>query len=104
MIKLEQKAEILMRHFREGISQRKIAKEMKVSRTTIKKYIDDYVLKLKEIESSAAVEDAESKETMKLIEELVSVPKYDTSRRKRIKLTDEIIEKINVFIKIKIDT
>ena len=100
MIKLEQKAEILMKYFREGISQRKIAKEMKVSRTTIKKYIDDYVLKLNEIESSTAASDMGDKETMKLIEELVSVPKYDASRRKRIKLTDKIIERINELIKI----
>ena len=89
-----------MKYFREGISQRKIAKEMKVSRTTIKKYIDDYVLKLNEIESSTAASDMGDKETMKLIEELVSVPKYDASRRKRIKLTDKIIERINELIKI----
>ncbi|MSU00725.1 helix-turn-helix domain-containing protein, partial [Tissierella pigra] len=40
MIKLDQKAEILMKYFRENMSQRAIAREMKVSRTTVRKYIN----------------------------------------------------------------
>lgn len=106
MIKLDQKAEILMQYFKEGKSQRKIAKEMGISRTTIKKYIDGYELKLKEIKESSTTNinnnknnnEVKNNDTMKLIEEMVSMPKYDTSNRKRVKLTDEIIEKINELI------
>ncbi len=100
MIKLDQKAEILMKYFKEGISQRKIAKEMKVSRTTVKKYIDDYVTKLEEIEKATISNNTENNDTMNLIEEMVSIPKYDISNRKRIKLTDKIIEKIDELIEI----
>lgn len=45
VIKLDLKAEILMKYFRENKSQREIAKEMKISRTTIRKYIKDYEAK-----------------------------------------------------------
>ena len=48
MIKLDQKAEILMKYFRENMSQRAIAKEMKISRTTVRKYIKDYEAKSEE--------------------------------------------------------
>ncbi len=36
------------------MSQRAIAKELKVSRTTVRKYIKDYESKYEEIEKSAA--------------------------------------------------
>ena len=49
-MKLEQKAEILMKYFRENMSRRAIAKEMKVSRTTVRKYIKDYESKYEEID------------------------------------------------------
>ena len=53
MIKLDQKADILMKYFRENMSQRAIAKEMKVSRTTVRKYIKDYETKCEKVEELA---------------------------------------------------
>lgn len=99
MIKLDQKAEILMKYFRENMSQRAIAREMKVSRTTVRKYINDYESKCGEIEKLAKDNNSTNSDTLNLVSEMVSSPKYDTSKRTRIKLTDEIIEKINELIK-----
>ena len=97
-MKLDQKAEILMKYFRENMSQRAIAKELKVSRTTVRKYIKDYESKYEEIEKSAASDNTTNNNILNLVSEMVSGPKYDTSSRTRIKLTDEIIEKIDELI------
>ena len=99
MIKLDQKAEILMKYFRENMSQRAIAKEMKISRTTIRKYIRDYESKCEEIEKLASSNNTTNNDTLNLVSEMVSAPKYDTSSRTRIKLTDEVIEKIGELLK-----
>lgn len=100
VIKLDQKAEILMKYLRENKSQRAIAKEMKISRTTVRNYIKDYESKCKEIEELNAFGNTANNDTLNLISEMVSSPKYDTSNRTRTKLTDEIIEKINELMKI----
>ena len=44
MITLDQKAEILLKYFRENKSQRAISKELGISRTTVQKYINDMIL------------------------------------------------------------
>ena len=88
-----------MKYFRENMSQREIAREMKVSRTTVRKYINDYESKCEEIEALAKDNNIGSNDTLNLVSEMVSAPKYDASNRTRIKLTDEVIEKINELIK-----
>lgn len=99
MLKLDQKADVLMKYFRENKSQREIAREMKLSRTTIRKYINEYESKSEEIEELAKLnETIPQNDTLKLVAELVSAPKYDTSSRARVKLTDEVIEKIEELI------
>jgi len=50
MMRLDQKAEILMKYFREGKSQRKISEELNISRTTVKKYVNEFENKNKELE------------------------------------------------------
>jgi transposase len=99
VIKLDQKADILMKYFRENMSQRAIAKEMKVSRTTVRKYIKDYETKCEKVEELAKDSNTPSNNTLNLVSEMVSAPKYDTSSRTRIKLTDEIMETIDELIK-----
>jgi len=42
---LDQKADILMKYFRENKSQRAIARELGISRTTVQKYIKDFKTK-----------------------------------------------------------
>ena len=99
MIKLDQKADVLMKYFRENMSQRAIAREMKISRTTVRKYINDYESKSEEIKELAKSNNTINNNTLNLVSEIVSAPKYDTSSRTRIKLTDEIIEKIEELLK-----
>ena len=99
MIQLDQKAEILMKFFRDNMSQRAIAKEMKVSRTTVRKYIRNYEAKLEEINEITRNEEEHNSLALNLAKEMVSEPKYDTSRRKKVKLTDEIIETIEELLK-----
>ena len=81
------------------MSQRAIAREMKISRTTVRKYINDYESKSEEIKELAKSNNTINNNTLNLVSEIVSAPKYDTSSRTRIKLTDEIIEKIEELLK-----
>ncbi|WP_456061790.1 IS21 family transposase, partial [Bacillus andreraoultii] len=81
------KQQIIKMHL-EGKSQRKIAKELKKSRNTVKKYI-------KEFENSKLTD----VRNLPIPEEIIKPPTY-TKRvgRKRV-LSDEIIEKIRGYIK-----
>lgn len=96
-MRLDQKAEILMKHFREDKSQRRISKELNISRTTVKKYIDEFVEKSKELEEASQESDDKNK-ILELIEELTEKPKYDVSSRKKVKLTEEVKEEIDKFV------
>ena len=49
MIKLEDKAMILMKYFIEGQSKREIAKRTGFSRNTVKKYIEEHEKKLNKL-------------------------------------------------------
>ena len=90
MIGLKEKQKIILKAVLEGKTQRQIAKEMKISRTTVAKYINDY--------ESSKSKLMESDET-KIKEDIISPPKYNSSSRKKVKLTDEIIEKIHSYLK-----
>jgi len=87
---LTDKQKIILEAILEGKPQRQIAREMKISRTTVARYLTNY-------------EDAKSKlmdsDNLKLKEEIVSPPKYNSLARKKQKLNDEIIEKIRSFLK-----
>lgn len=92
MITLMQKQEIIISYFREGKFQWDIHRETGIVRKTIRKYIKEYERKKQELLNSG-------EESKKLIEDLVIPPKYDSSNRVRRKLTDEIIERIDYFVK-----
>ncbi|MFZ7130772.1 MAG: IS21 family transposase [Eubacteriales bacterium] len=92
MISLMNKQEIILSHFREGKSQWDIHRETGISRKTIRKYIKEYEKKKRELLNC----DEGNKE---LIQGLVSPPKYNSSNRVRRKLTDELIDRIDEFIK-----
>lgn len=93
---MEQKAEILMRYFREGKSQRAIGRELKISRTTVQKYIKEYESKYEMIKGLDQNKDKDKIHL--LIDEMSSAPKYDVSNRSKIKLTDEVTEEINKLV------
>ena len=85
---------ILMKYFIEGQSKREIARRTGFSRNTVKKYIEEHDKKLNKLAKGKS-----RKEIIALIEAIVEPPKYDSSSRKKIKLTEEIIEEIDILIK-----
>ncbi|MCX6382873.1 MAG: IS21 family transposase [Actinobacteria bacterium] len=89
MLDLKEKQKIILKAIIEGKTQRQIAREMKISRTTISRYFQDY-----EKAKSGLMES----DNIKLKEEIVSPPKYNIAARKKVKLTDEIIEKIHSYL------
>lgn len=93
VIKLKTKQDVLIKFFREGMSQREIARQVGIDRKTVKRYIEEYESKLQEIENSNGEIDKGE-----LIQSLVESPKYNSSNRVKRKLTNEIEEKIKEFL------
>ncbi|MCX8167281.1 MAG: IS21 family transposase [Candidatus Micrarchaeota archaeon] len=96
MIKLKQKQEIIIAAYLEGKSQRQIAKDTGVDRKTIRKYVKKYLESRNLLINNNGKEAFDEKE---LIDDIVQAPKYDSSNRKKLKLTDEIIENIKFYLK-----
>uniref|UniRef100_A0A1S2LQU7 Insertion element IS150 protein InsJ-like helix-turn-helix domain-containing protein n=1 Tax=Anaerobacillus isosaccharinicus TaxID=1532552 RepID=A0A1S2LQU7_9BACI len=95
VIDLINKQEILLMYFREGKSQRSIAREVGVDRKTVSSYIKDYESKLEKlIEQHGSVEKGE------LIQSIVEKPKYQCLNRTKRVLTEEIEERIHYFLAI----
>lgn len=94
MVKLNEKADILLKFFVEGKSKRRIARETGKSRNTVRKYINKHEKKLSKIDKTLGKD-----KLLPLIESLVEEPKYDSSSRNKRKLTDEIINDIQKCLK-----
>ena len=94
MIKLIEKQKIIITYLRKGKSQRQIAREMGLNRRTIAKYVKDYETKKAQLTGSKGNSNQEE-----LIADIVEDPRYDSSNRKKVKLTDEIIDRIKFYLK-----
>jgi transposase len=94
MIKLIEKQKIIISHYRKGKSQRQISKNLNINRRTIGKYIKDY-----EDKKAKLVNSKSNYHKEELIADLVEDPKYDTSSRKKVKLTDEIMSRIKFYLR-----
>ncbi len=90
VINLTEKQKIIIAAILEGKTKSQISREVKISRTTVAKYIKDY----EQAKSKLAVND-----DIKIKEEIVSPPRYDISNRAKVKLTDEIVEQIQLYLK-----
>lgn len=88
MITLLDKQKIILKHFHDGKSQRAINRETGICRKTIRKYVKEYENKRAELlnEGEAVKEE--------LINNIVEKPSYNSSNRKKTKLTPEIIARI----------
>lgn len=87
VIILKQKQDILLKYFRDGQSQRSIAREVGVDKKTVSSYIKNYERKLEKVlDQNGPLEKGE------LIQSLIDSPKYTSSTRKKRVLTDEIRE------------
>ncbi|HDR6248536.1 TPA: helix-turn-helix domain-containing protein, partial [Bacillus cereus] len=89
MINLQKKQEIILLHVRENYSRRKIAKQLGLDRATVGKYIDEYEERRKKL-----LQENKEVDTGELIQSIVEKPKYKIGKRKKRKLTDEMIQKI----------
>ena len=83
MISMYTKQEIILRSYREGKSQRAISKELKISRKTVKKYIDEYDQKQK------------TSSSLSLTEYLSEPIIYKLGERGKVKLTQEVQTEID---------
>ncbi len=91
---MKEKQEIITRYFNKGESQRKIARKMGIHRITVKSYVEQYTNSVKRLLESGEAEKGE------IIDEIIKKPKYDSSTRKRQKVTEEIEEKIKDYLKL----
>jgi transposase-like protein len=89
---LGQKIEILRMYFNEGKGKKQISREIKVSKNTVKTYINEFLKNKKEL-----IESGVSK--FELIENMIDKPKYSTANRTSVVMTDEVKEIIDVFLK-----
>lgn len=90
VINLKDKQKIILEAILEEKTQRQIARDMKISRTTVAKYIKNY---------EAAKSKLMGCDDVKIKEDIISPPKYNSAPRVKVKLTDEIIEKIASYLK-----
>lgn len=89
------KQKIILYYFREGKSQRQIARELHIGRKTVKKYIDSYQSSIEGVKGKML---ATGDTTIPISSEIVSAPKYDSSSRGKRRLTEEITSKIDGFL------
>lgn len=91
---MKEKQNIILKYIRYGKSQRQISKETGFSRETVRKYINDYESKLKDV--NGELDDIGKSN---IIEDITSKPRYKSSPRSKKALTDEVIEIIKGFLK-----
>ena len=81
MVTLDIKQKIIIRYLN-GDGQRKIAKELHVSRNTIRKYVNEYNAKKQELlDNNVLINKNE------IIDDIVAEPAYDSSNRTRRKIS-----------------
>jgi len=89
---MKEKQAIILRHYRDGQSQRDIHRATGTSRKTIRKYLAAYERQRRELEASSG----EPVET--LIEDLVSPPRYDSSGRTKRKVTPALVARVGELL------
>ena len=95
LITLNEKQEIILKFFREGKSQRAIARETGVDRKTIGKYIKGYQQVKQNLLQSEGVNRLEQ---IDLISDLVAPPQYQVANREKRKLSDEMVAQIKYYL------
>jgi len=93
MITLLDKQKLILKHYHDGKSQRAIQRETGICRKTIRKYIREYEGKKALLLDARIISDGEH------IQSIVEKPTYDSSNRKKTKLTPEIIQRIEHYLK-----
>ena len=69
-----------------GHSNRSVAKELAINRKTVAKYWDEYQKSIRELE-----EIGDSKDDLRAVQEkIVEAPRYDTSKRRPVKYSEDV--------------
>ncbi len=77
---MDQKQQVIIGHFRQSLSIRYLSRKLGMSRNTVKKYIDQYLLETgQEVDSG----DVSSRGVLEF-------PRYDSSTRQKRRLTEEV--------------
>lgn len=87
------KQKIILRYYRDGDSERKISRDLKTNRHTVRRYLKEYERARSKLSSSDVEDEA-------LIENLVQAPKYNSLNRVKIKFTDEISHEVDLLLQL----
>lgn len=82
------KQKIILLRYRDGYSERRISRELGINRETVRRYLTEYKKARDKINSSSDIDEV-------LIEEIVKVPKYNSSNRDNKKFTNEISQEVD---------
>lgn len=82
------KQKIILHKHRDGYSERNIARKLGINRETVRRYLSEYE------KARQKLSEAEKKDEV-LIEELVKIPRYDSSNRDNKKFTEEISNEVD---------
>lgn len=95
VITLNQKQAIILKSYREGKSQRAIARETGIDRKTVSKYIKTYQQAKQELIQSVEIT---RNDQIDLITNLVAAPKYQVANRAKRRLTDDMVHSIKYYL------
>lgn len=91
MISMDTKQEIYRRYFKEGDSERKIARDLRLHRDTVRRYLQQYLNVQKSKKNPA--------DNQLALEYLVeSAPSYNCSKRLAKRLTNPVIKQIDLLL------
>jgi len=93
VLKLKDKLDILMRHFKYGQGIKRITRETKFSRNTVRDYIREF-----EEERKLLIEQESNIDTLSIIDKIVEKPKYKSCTRSREIMKDEYIKMIENYL------
>lgn len=88
MIRMSTKQKIILYRYRDGYSERRISRELKINRETVRRYLAEYAKAREKLSSGSEPNEV-------LIEEIVKVPKYNSSSRGAKKFTNEISQEVD---------
>lgn len=88
---MKKKQEVLIQYFRDGKSERSIARGLSISRTTVRRYIKSY--REAQQHSSYASEDT-------LLQKVVEAPRYSVDNRTKRKLSSAVCKEIDRLLEL----
>lgn len=92
MIDLVTKQGIILKVEVEGLSQRSVAKTLRISRNTVKKYVQEYQEERKKFTDFSG-------DNFTLTEAILEKPSYNTENRVKRKITNEMMVRLDFYIK-----